>query len=294
MHSLISAPTIGFDLTRMDGGAATAELLADLLPVRTAEWAELADRLPRESVTRATARVRALSLADQRPTVRDLAGVDPTSAVTLLQHAPIGTLTALLDCVRTDVLVPDRDDPDAAGGTPAPPVVVAMATDAVSATYLRELLSHRERRALAAGWLAGRRLLPERRADLGPQQDAVRTLLGLVRTLSPAAIRALSEAADAMRAGSGDWAAAMHSMTWAVHVSGRIRSAAAAQFRLVQAIDLGGVPVADRAAGVWNVLSGAVQALIVRDLADAEAVHQLLDPLIRLSGISMRSLRFGE
>ncbi|HET9140534.1 hypothetical protein [Actinophytocola sp.] len=284
MQSLISAPTIGFDLTRMDGGAATAELLADLLPVRTAEWAALAERLPRESATRTVARSRAFAQADQRPSIRDLAGVDPGSAIAVLQNAPIGTLTGLLECVRADVLVPDRDDPDAGGGTPAPEAVVSMATDAVCATYLRELLAPRERRALASGWLAARRLLPERPTDLGPQHEAVRQLLRTVRTLRPEGLRALAEAADTMRAGSGDWATAMHSMTWAVHVSGRVRAAAAAQFRLVQAIDLGGVPVADRAAGVWNVLSGAVQAVLVRDLADADAVHELLDPTLTALG----------
>jgi hypothetical protein len=282
VQSLISASTIGFDLSRMDGGPATAELLADLLPVRTAEWAALGERLPRESVTRSTARARALGQADQRPSIRDLAGVDPDSAVRVLQNAPIGTLTGLLDCLRTDVLVPDRDEPG--GGTPAPPAVVSMATDAVCATYLRELLGPRERRALAAGWLAARRLLPERPDDLGPQHQAVDQLLSTVRTLRPEGLRALSEAADTMRAGSGDWAGAMHSATWAVHVSGRVRAAAAAQFRLVQAIDLGGVPVAERAAGVWNVLSGAVQAVMVRDLADGDAVHQLLDPTLTALG----------
>jgi hypothetical protein len=285
MQSLISASTIGFDLSRMDGGATTAELLATLLAVPAEEWVTLAPRLPRESITRVAARARAMSVADLRPSVRDLAGVDPERAVQVLRHAPVGTLSGLLECVRTDVLVPGRDDLLEPDYTPAPEAVVNMATDAVCACYLRGLLSERDRRALAAGWLAARRQLPVRPADLGPQGDTVRRLLDRVATLDPAGVLALNDAAERMRTGGGSWAAAMHAMTWAVHVAGRIRVAAAAQLHLVQAIDLAGVPVGDRATGVWNVLSGAVQAVVVRDLAGADQVLELIVPTGTALGI---------
>jgi hypothetical protein len=49
---------------------------------------------------------------------------------------------------------------------------------------------------------------------------------------------------------------------------------------LVQAVDDGGIPVADRAGGAWNLLSGAVQALMVRDLLGVETVRRLVDPLL--------------
>ncbi|OLF06891.1 hypothetical protein [Actinophytocola xanthii] len=288
MYTLISAPVLGFDLTRMEGGAATAELLETMLAVPAQGWAAAVDHLPAESpaqtVTREITREFAGSLAELRPSVRDLPGQDPASAVGLLQRAPIGTLAGLLQCVRTDVLLPDRDlVPPVEPVAPAEPVV-AIATDAVCATYLRELLGDDDRRVLAAPWLAMRRHLPVTPPDLGPQHREVNQLLTAVRSLNAGGIRALASAADRMRAETADWSTAMHSMTWAVHMSARVRAAATAQLRLVQAVDLAGIPVSDRAAGVWNLLSGALQALLVRDLADSESAQQLLAPAVGALG----------
>ena len=67
-------------------------------------------------------------------------------------------------------------------------------------------------------------------------------------------------------------------------VAGRVRAAAAAQLMLVQAVEQAGVPVADRAGGVWNLLSGAVQALVVRDVLDGPTLYRLLDPVVSALG----------
>ena len=67
-------------------------------------------------------------------------------------------------------------------------------------------------------------------------------------------------------------------------MSERVRAAAAAQLLLVQAVDDAGIPVADRAAGVWNLLSGTVQALLVRDVLDVDTVHRLLNPYLAALG----------
>jgi hypothetical protein len=283
VYSLISAPVLGFDLTRLAGGAATAELLEVMLAVPVEGWAATARLVPPESARLTAARAAARIAAGTRPTIRDLRPDDPTRAVGLLRAAPIGTLTGLLHCVRTDVLVADRDRPGIMP-TPAPAAVADAAVDAVTATYLRELLTDDDRRTLAARWLTTRRHLPVVPVDLGPQQVAVERLLTAVSSLSVrGGGRALVEAADAVRARG--WAAAMHSLTWAVHLSGRIRTAATVQFRLVQAVDLAGIPVADRAGGVWNLLSGAAQALVVRDLADADSAAALLSPAVPALGV---------
>jgi hypothetical protein len=97
-------------------------------------------------------------------------------------------------------------------------------------------------------------------------------------------VPALTEAADRLRADGADWAAAMHSLTWAVHMSGRVRAAATVQLRLVQAVDLAGISLAARAEGAWNLLSGAAQALVVRDLADTDSAALLLSPTIPALG----------
>ena len=53
---------------------------------------------------------------------------------------------------------------------------------------------------------------------------------------------------------------------------------------LVQAVDTAAIPLADRAGGVWNMLSGAVQALVVRDLLDTSTAHRLLAPVVAALG----------
>lgn len=282
MYSLISAPVLGFDLTRLAGGAATAELVEVMLAVPADGWHAMSRHVPGQSPALTAARAAARSAADTRPSIRDLRPDDPTGAVGLLHAAPIGTLTGLLHCVRTDVLVSGRDRPGVEP-TPAPEPAAEAAVDAVTAAYLRDLLTDDDRRTLAARWLTGRRHLPAVPVDLGPQHAAVERLLSAIGSLRPAGVRALVEAVDTARA--RDWAAAMHSLTWAVHLSGRIRAAATVQFRLVRAVDLAGIPVADRAGGVWNLLSGAAQALVVRDLADADSAAELLSPAVTALGV---------
>jgi hypothetical protein len=76
----------------------------------------------------------------------------------------------------------------------------------------------------------------------------------------------------------------VHSASWAAYLSDRVRTAAAAQMLLVQAIDTAAIPLADRAGGVWNMLSGAVQALVVRDLLDTATAHRLLAPVVAALG----------
>jgi hypothetical protein len=157
-------------------------------------------------------------------------------------------------------------------------------SDAAAAAYLRELLSDDSRRRLSAPWTVALRGLPEREHDLGPQGDDVRTLLSRVGALTPAEMQRLSKITDSARPGLTDWAPAVHSASWAVFLSGRVRAGAAAQLLLVQALDRSGVPVADRAGGVWNLLSGAVQALMVRDLLDSATAQRLLDPYFTAIG----------
>jgi hypothetical protein len=282
MYSLVSAPVLGFDLSRLPGGSATADVLLRGLSITDSDMEVLAkfrlndwDRLGLWQDVDEAAR--------QRQTVRDLAAEpgDTHHALALLEQAPIGTVDGLLQCVRHDVL--DWTwEPTAAGKTQSETAAQATSVmcDAVVAAYLRDLLSVGSRRGLAAGWLSAARWLPVRPMRLGPQHDDISALLTQVRTLSSAQLGRLGAAADATRRSAGDWAPAVHAASWAVYVSERVRAAAAAQLMLVQAVDDAGIPVAARAGGVWNLLSGAVQAIMVRDLLAAETVQRLVDPLL--------------
>jgi hypothetical protein len=321
VYSLVSAPILGFDLARLDGGAATAELLLAALTLASDDLDVLAARLPVDDL-RAELWQEVDAGEMRRYPVRRLAGMDPSISLRLVERAPIGSLNALLHCLRHDVLDWTWSGPDEAAadldghGAAAPgsraaapgemddrgieswpdnsaarlrrPVgrqtetaarASALLCDALVASYLREELSESTRRRLAAGWVAAARRVPARPADLGPQHRAVARTLDRIRRAAPAELARLVEVVERDRRRT-DWAAAMHSASWAVYMSGRVRAAAAAQLQLVVAVHDAHVPVPDVAAGCWNALSGAVQALAVGDLLDAKAAGELLEPYL--------------
>jgi hypothetical protein len=193
---------------------------------------------------------------------------------------------ALLTCLRYDVMSwtwegtgrDARQSEDAAAAT-------ALLCDAAVASYLREVLDEDTRRRLGAGWVSAVRKLPAGAPiDLGPHHYTVSALLDRLRTLRPEDRQRVSTAADDARRNTAGWSPAVHSASWAAYLSDRVRTAAAAQMLLVQAVDTADIPLADRAGGVWNMLSGAVQALVVRDLLDTATAHRLLAPVVAALG----------
>jgi hypothetical protein len=263
---------LGFDLVRLEGGPAAAEVLLGALTLTAEDLPVLAGCLPGDHVRLPL--WQEVSEADRRQrSIRGLAGLDPEIALNLLESAPIGTLDGLLHCLRDDVL----DWTRYGGGDVGP--ATALLSDALVASYLRSELPVLTRRALALGWVTAVRRLPARPADLGPQHGVVAGCLERVGAAAPGQLDRLAAAGNG-RAESGgrDWAAAMHSATWAVYLAGRVRPAAAAQLRLVLAIRSAGARVTQLATGGWNAASGAIQALLVRDMLDADLMRQLVEP----------------
>lgn len=297
MYSLVSAPVLGFDLTRLHGGAAVADVLLRALALRADDldlvaahagddwdrismWqdVETAARRRREQAAAATAAGTAHAGAP-------IESVDLAGALAVLERTPIGTVDGLLHCLRHDVLDWTwRRHPAGLAQLKAGDRAAAVLCDAAVAAYLREVLPDATRRRLAVPWVAAVRHLPEHEPDLGPQQAALTALIDRVRSLSRAEARKLAAACDQARPAIGDWSGAVHSASWSVFVSGRVRVAAVAQLMLVQAVDNAGIPVAERAAGVWNLLSGAVQALCVRDVLAGPTLYRLLDPVVSTLG----------
>ncbi|WP_305784846.1 hypothetical protein [Symbioplanes lichenis] len=285
MYSLVSAPVLGFDLTRLKGGSATAEVLLRALRLSSGDLPTLAERLPDEGV-RGPLWVEVESAARRLPSLKAMKPDDPASSLALVERAPIGSVDALLTCLRYDVMAwtwqgSGRD----AAQTETAASATALLCDAAVASYLREVLDEQTRRMLGAGWVSALRKLPAGKPiDLGPHHYAVSALLDRLRSLSANDLaRLTSSAADARRS-AGGWSPAVHSASWAAYLSDRVRTAAAAQMLLVQAIDIASIPLAERAGGVWNMLSGAVQALVVRDLLDTATAHRLLSPVIAALG----------
>jgi hypothetical protein len=298
MYSLVSAPVLGFDLTRLEGGSATAGVLLRAFVLTAADLPILAAQLPDEG-QRAELWVDVENAASRLPSVQDIgASADAALTLGIIERAPIGTVDSLLRLLRHDVMAWTWSGPAAtarqsdvgaaAAGRQSDVGAAATAVlcDAAVGAYLRDALPPLSRRRLGAGWVAAMRRLPAPAPiDLGPHHLVVSALLDRVRGLRlEDAERLLRASENSRRTGPGGWSGAVHSASWAAYLSDRLRTAAAAQLLLVQALDDGVVPVADRAGGVWNLLSGAVQALVVRDLLDTATSHRLVAPLIGVLG----------
>ena len=299
MYSLVSAPVLGFDLTRMDGGPATADVLLQALRLNAPTLAALAEHLLDDDVraelwleveaasARRPALNRGLDLLEDSETDKTPEGTSSAALLRALQLAPIGTVDALLRLVRHDILAWTWSGTGlAAVQDPLAMQATALLCDAAVAAYLRDLLPARTRRRLAAPWVAAQRRLPELPPlDLGPHHLAVTALLERLRAVGPGEAQRLSVSSDDARAHGGlAWATAVNSASWAAHLSDRVRVAASGQLLLVQALDHDAISLEDKAGGVWNMLSGAVQAVLVRDLLDEATTHRLLAPVIAALG----------
>jgi hypothetical protein len=327
VYSLVSAPVLGFDLTRLDGGSAVADVLLRALALTAEDLATVAaaggddyDRLAYwlDVDSAATGRRRLATAAssaggsgvanaaagnptdadDGKPGPRGFAlrpaqaAEDLTGRLAALERAPIGTVDGLLHLVRHDVLDWTwRRHPAGLAQLKPADRVAAVVCDAAVASYLHELLPVETRHGLTAPWQAAMSRLPSRPIDLGPQASAVTALIERVRNLSGPAVRKLVAASSRARPALPEWSAAVHSASWSVFVAGRVRVGAAAQLMLVQAVERAGIPVADRAGGAWNLLSGAVQALVVRDVLDGPTLYRLVDPIVTALGPIMGQRR---
>ncbi|HLL64228.1 MAG TPA: hypothetical protein VK453_00605 [Micromonosporaceae bacterium] len=308
MYSLVSAPVLGYDLARLQGGSAVAGILLRAMTLTPSELTAVAAG-PVDDDERAelwsdveVAAQRRRELREQSAAAELALGADPggepslelAGALTVMERTPLGTVDGLLHCVRHDVLdwtwragLPRQRHRTGGSAEPARTEqsmpagrATAVLCDALAAAYLVDLLPQSSSRRLAAAWAGVESTLPVQPADLGPQQDVIKRVLGRVAGLPAADLTGLVRASDNTRAALTDWAPAVHAASWAVFLSGRTRAAAAAQMLLVAAVDHAGITVADRAGGVWNLLSGAVQALVVRDLLDTHTYHRLLDPFL--------------
>ena len=294
MYSLVSAPVLGFDLARLPGGSSVAEILLYALTLTQSDLGTVA-------ATRADDWERAALWQDVDAAAQERRNLgEQAKSLAVIETAPLGTLDGLLHCVRYDVLdwtwgssastkrqpthptpasrVPrQRQSPTATRAT-------AVLSDAAAAAYLRDLLPAESHRRLVAPWETAAERLSDPAPDFGPYHADVERLLARVATLDEAEQQRIIRVSENARPGLSDWAPAVHSASWAIFLAGRVRAAAAAQLRLVQAIDAANVPVGDRAGGVWNLLSGAVQALMVRDLLDSATSRRLLDPYFTAMG----------
>jgi hypothetical protein len=283
MYTMLGASVLGFDLVRRPGGGAVASLLVEALALTAEDLPLLAKARPlgmlsgadRTEVSQATQRSPMVAAMGEMS--RLVAGGRVTEALHLIEGAPMAGLPELLTFVRTDVLDHAAGAPDAAG------VAVDVVCDAVVAAYHAPELRGGLTEQLVEPWAAAQHFLPRRVLGLGPCEEQVVALLDGLSNLDGAGWARLHETARAAR-GLGGWAPAMHSSTWAVQLSGRVREAAAAQLRAVRVLVDAGVTPSEAARGAWNLVSGALQATVAADLVDGDTAERLAGPLVQALG----------
>ncbi len=288
MYTLLGASVLGFDLVRRPGGGAVASILVDALTVtpddlpllaRTRSLCGLsaADRLEVEQAVERSQMVAAMGQVS-----RLVAAGEVTEALQLLETAPMAGLPDLLRCVRTEVFdwtcLP-AVDPDVAAVA-----AVDVVCDALVAAYHAPHLGAQLSERLVEPWAVARQLLPRRTPHLGPCHPELTALLDALAALDAPGWHHLQAVGTQLR-GQGTWAPAMHSATWSVHLSGRVREGATAQLRAVQVLADAHLRAGQAARGLWNLVSGAVQASVATDLVDDETAQRLRVPVLAALGL---------
>jgi hypothetical protein len=300
LYSLVNASTVGFDLARLPTGAAVATVLLEALavqsslgsrgherptlhafatfdalhaadPRRAAAWLEVSALAPPRRLDDALSVVG--QLLDDVATAADPSGIASRQLEPVLRDlttASFGGLEDLLRLVRLDIL----DE--------SPEHVVSLASDALAAAYGGQRLSEEVRTLFTVPWVSATRGLAPIPADLGPYPEELRAILDRIATLSEAEVKVLVDGAAAVEA---DWSARMHAAAWAGYLSGRLRPAATAQLQAVRALRACGVDAASAARGVWNSISGCLQAVAVHDILDEVTYGVLVAPWETAVGI---------
>lgn len=280
-YSLVGAPAVGFDLSRLAGGARVAAVLRTALVTDTTSVAALAARHPgpvRAAWWDACTTDPAEPLGSVLPDVAPQLGDAAASGVLLhrLESGLLGDLDALDRLVRHDLLdwswihagPVSAQDPLAAD---AADVLV----DAAAAAFADEVDAG-TRRAMTLPFLGAKVPLRDESVPVGVEDVDVR--LDRLAHADEHVRAAWRSVVDSRRRSTARWAPAMHQATWALAVSDRLRPAFDAQMAAVDAFSRAGFTAHDAAYGVWNALSGVVQAAMVGDLLPAADADVLLAP----------------
>jgi len=291
MYTLVSAPVLGFDLVRRPGGHRVANVLVRALAADAEDLTVLAEAFGNDD-QRDAAWLEVAAAVEAEPRVQTVMremrayGSDPDAAVSVartLGGAALGSVDGLLTCLRHEVFDWTwHPTGDVAVQDEVAVRAAAVTCDAAAAAFLSGALSEQARRRLGAPWVTSMRRLPERRLSLGPCEPAVEASLGRLSRLT------LKDVARLRRGdGQGErihWSRALHSASWAVHLTDRVRAAATAQMLAVEALHRGGLPPEAGAFGAWNTVSGHVQAVVVGDLLDEETRLRLSAPFLAALG----------
>lgn len=290
-YSLVNGPALAYDLVRLPHGLEVAQVLRTALACGAAEVAALSARHPGPHrvhrwgeilASGAREQVRhAVSLADTA-VERALAGDTSTSTaiVDRLERAALGDVAAVDRMLRHDVLdwtwLGSGDlcvqDPEASRACD-------VLADAAASAYCSDRLDDSTRRSMAAPYLAARTAEPRQTGH-----EVVDAALEHLARTDDVGRERWRRVVDELRPGTPTWAPSMHEATGALSLAGRLRLAADAQLVAADAFVAAGFTPRDAARGVWNAVSGSVQALVCVDLLPARHADVLLAPWRRVHG----------
>ena len=282
-YSMVNVPCLARDLVRHPRGSELATDLLRIAALGPAEFASLdevrisvdAPVRRQELADRMSLQPRALQVLAATRDVASTSGLEAwTAAVDVLEAAPMGALTDLVDMVRDEICDIAWSRADGLAVT-AHTTALDVVADGVRATYAAEFcpeiagpLGRPWRR-----WLAATGHAP------APADPAAARLLHDVRSLSPEQFAAAAQRLRSQRAGGWSWAIAMHDACWAVHLTGRERATLVAQLHAVRAL------LANAPAGQWpspdataSVIA-AVHARMVEDVLAEDVFVALTTPL---------------
>jgi len=285
-YSVVGGPAIGFDLTRLEGGAQVAAVLRTALGARVADLERIAERHPGD-VARFEwqqachlAGEVASSLADALSLVGPSLDAGPSSESALLSRLETGLLGdahALDRLVRRDILDWTwLHSGPVAVQDPTASAAADVLVDAAVAGFLRSHLPDAVRRSMAGPFV--RVGLPARDETAATPLAPVERVLVVLAGADEDVRRRWREVVDELRLHTAEWAPAMHQATWAVWMSERLRLAFDAHLCGVMAFGRAGFTARDSAYGVWNAVAGVIQAQAVSDLLPADEADVLLRP----------------
>jgi hypothetical protein len=277
MYSLVNVTVVARDLTRHPHGSAVARDLLQVLALDHDALVQL-DAVParadaaRRRQQLATERVDAPRALDALAEVRQAAvvgGLDAwSSALPVLEAAPIGGRVELLRWVRTELLA-EAWESIADLSVPRLSRALEVVSDGVLTTY-----AGRPGDPLARPW----RAWTNSHLPATSTEPAVEQVVEMVAGASRASLVTAGAVMRSRRAGGWSWPHAMHDACWAVELTGRTRTAAVAQLEAVRALlsRHAGVPAPDIVAAV----AAAVHATVVADVLPAETVAAMCGPLL--------------
>ncbi|UQX89587.1 hypothetical protein M6D93_06160 [Jatrophihabitans telluris] len=302
--SLVSAPVLGFDLVRHPNGPGVAAILIRAMQLQPVDLPRFGRPFPASGPSRAQC-WDAIADAQASAGLGSLRGSyvprrtgDRLSVLETVADDLVRSMIVDLDDLRrligAEILAWTDADRNAApaepagsagltGGSGHPEQAVLDAEealfDAVAAQWITGLWPDGEAGpeavALTGRYRAAEAGLGDRPVDVGPAEASVAAVLDQLRRCTDSDRARLRTIGQVMRASGSQWAEAVHDASWAAYTTGRVRAAAMAQLLGVQAFRAGGFDATDGAEGLWNLVSGHLQACVMGDVLSDETLTTL-------------------